>query len=438
MKIIFFLCFLVSTCFSSFQGQLKIILKLDDLASLNGSNSFKLVTDYLAENKIKAGLGIIGNRVDNKSKQALQSLIDLKDENANDIFEFWHHGYDHIIPEFKGRDYAYQKDHFERGNQSVLNVLGIQMNTFGAPENAIDDTTFQVVNENPDYHVFFFNWLPNCTSTEHLVIVNQRADMENGPGNVNYEYFVQRYNYTTQFWHDYLVLQGHPNVWQAEQLEEFKKIINFLKDKGVEFVLPNDYYLSTRVLKAPVITCGKQTEKDNVLIEWQNNDDISNAYRIERSKDGMNWDRLNTQYSAAFAENQYNDNISYYDDSKEVYYRIRINGDVDNALYSNVVKVELKPDFLAVKQVKGSFFKILNNPFKDSVDIRYKFSKPGTVNLMIYNSEGKLVEEFKDHYLQENTIINNRINTQKLPAGIYVYIFSMNNGVISKNKIIKK
>jgi len=429
MRILFLLCFFVSTCFSSFRGQLKAILKLDDLSSLNGGNSFKIATDYLAEKKIKSGLGIIGNRIDNKSKNTLMSLINMQDAESNDVFEIWHHGYDHVIPEFKDHDYQYQKLHLSKGDKSVLDILGIQMNTFGAPGNAIDSITTQVLKEDPDYHVFFFNWIPDPNPNETLIILNQRVDMENGTGNVDYAYFVQKYQYYKPFFKDYIVLQAHPNVWKDAQLEEFKKIINYLQGEGVEFVLPNDYYLSKRELKAPVIINAVQTTDDNVVIEWENKDNINNYYRIERSRDKISWRRVNKQYSDAFAKNKYNDNISYSLADKEVYYRIRINGDVDNVLYSNVVKVGLL--------ARDSFFRVLTNPFKDSFDFKYKFSKPGTVNLMIYNSEGKLVEQFKDNYSQEDTIVLNKIDIRKLPVGMYVYTFSFNNKVISQNQILK-
>ena len=61
-----------------------------------------------------------------------------------------------------------------------------------------------------------------------------------------YDYFIENYGIGKVKFTDYMVLQGHPNMWTAEKLEQFSRIIDFLISEGCEFVLPYEYYLSLK------------------------------------------------------------------------------------------------------------------------------------------------------------------------------------------------
>ncbi|MEX0777414.1 MAG: hypothetical protein WD042_17050 [Phycisphaeraceae bacterium] len=39
----------------------------------------------------------------------------------------------------------------------------------------------------------------------------------------------------------YFVLQGHPAMWNAQRLDEFKKIIDFLVEQKAIFMTPTEY-----------------------------------------------------------------------------------------------------------------------------------------------------------------------------------------------------
>ena len=67
--------------------------------------------------------------------------------------------------------------------------------------------------------------------------------MENGTGNIDYNFFFENYTKNKEIYSDYLVLQGHPNMWSFKKLRPFEQIIDFLILEGCEFVLPYEYYL---------------------------------------------------------------------------------------------------------------------------------------------------------------------------------------------------
>jgi hypothetical protein len=170
----------------------KIIIKLDDLIALNGQCSAKTAMDYLVSEQVKFSIGVIANRIDTTSFKTLSPYINAVDSNGDNLIEFWHHGYDHVIPEFSNQSYEYQKQHFEDANKRVKDLLNIQMHTFGAPGNATDSITAIVLSENPLYHVFLLgNAYPQkYDNIQHWM---QRVEMENGTGNVNYDYFLANY-----------------------------------------------------------------------------------------------------------------------------------------------------------------------------------------------------------------------------------------------------
>lgn len=227
-----FFLLVIFICFPavSMIAQPKIILKLDDFTARNGSSKFTPVMDYLKEKKIKAGLGAIGNGFDNTSLGLLSPYLNATNDNSEKLFEIWHHGWDHIEPEFQGTTYAYQKAHFEQTDQAILKYLGIQMQTFGPPFNKSDVTTYKVVSENPNYKVFLFT----NAAIPGVVSLQNRVDMENGVGNPDFNFFVDRYNSNSSV--PFMILQGHPAMWNSAKLDQFNQIIDFLISKDCEFI----------------------------------------------------------------------------------------------------------------------------------------------------------------------------------------------------------
>lgn len=221
----------------------KIILKLDDLSVKNGVCAFAPTMDYLVQKQLKAGLGIIAGRNDSSALKTLSPYLQASNHKGEKLFEIWHHGLDHSKTEFKDSTYAYQKLHFEQADKMIKKLLRIQMHTFGTPYNASDSVTNKVLSENSNYRVFMYSSrkpaLPNG-----ILYLDNRVNIENGTGNPDFSLFMENYAKNKGKFTDYMVLQGHPNMWTSERLEQFNKIIGFLVSEGCEFVLPYEYYQS--------------------------------------------------------------------------------------------------------------------------------------------------------------------------------------------------
>ncbi len=119
------------------------------------------------------------------------------------------------------------------------------MHTFGAPYNASDSVTNKVLDEQGDYKVFLYGNQPG-TSPRGVKNLDNRVEMEITTGQVNYDHFVADYQKYKNKYKDYMVQQGHPNMWDAAKLIEFNKILDYLIAQKCEFVLPYDYYLHTK------------------------------------------------------------------------------------------------------------------------------------------------------------------------------------------------
>jgi len=324
----------------------KIILKLDDFGAKNWATGHATVLDYLMDKKIKASVGVIANLIDYTAYDLCKPYMEAKDSTGNKLFEVWHHGLDHIDPEFGGTTYEYQKLHFETANQLVNTYMGVQMHTLGTPFNASDTATNRVVYENPNYKVFIFPTIAPPTSSGIVSLYN-RVDLENGPGNPQYDYFIKSWNNYKDKYLDYMVIQGHPVSWGPsvpERLVAFKQMIDFLIAQGCEFVLPYDYYRSL-TLTAPTNLAAKAISANQIDLVWSDNSTSEYNYKIEFSTDSLKWSIIATV----------GENINKYSvkqlpaTSSNAYFRVYANCGIKSA-YSNVIKVS------------NSFNGIITNP----------------------------------------------------------------------------
>jgi len=229
-------------------AQPKIIIKLDDIAVKNTYCGGCAVFDDLLSKQIKTSIGVIAIKLDATAKPVLSKYINAKDSKGNNLFEVWCHGYDHSNnnpphnnEEFYGTSYDFQYAHFNMADQAVLKYIGIQMHTFGAPFNFIDTNTIKVISKNKNYKVVIFSGANRTYRSNGIVYLNNRVDMENGAGNLNYDYFVTQYQKYKNKFPDYMILQGHPNGWDANKKAQFDQIIAYLIAQKCEFVLPYEY-----------------------------------------------------------------------------------------------------------------------------------------------------------------------------------------------------
>jgi peptidoglycan/xylan/chitin deacetylase (PgdA/CDA1 family) len=192
---------------------------------------------------LKAALGAIADGLDSTTLKTLRPYLEAKNSVGDNLFEIWNHGLDHIRPEFQGTDYTYQKTHFDLADEKIKRIIGVQMHTFGTPFNGSDTNTNKVVAQNENYKVFLFSRVvPKIKSG--ILYLDHRTNMEDGTGNPEFSFLRDNYLKNKAEYKDYMVLQGHPNMWSPEKIDQFKKIIDFLISEGCEFVLPFYYYQS--------------------------------------------------------------------------------------------------------------------------------------------------------------------------------------------------
>jgi peptidoglycan/xylan/chitin deacetylase (PgdA/CDA1 family) len=232
-------------------NNLKVILKLDDLGVQNSVLACSHAFDFMVANKIKWGAGAIAVRFDATAPGVLEPYMNATNNQGEKLMEIWHHGYDHSQNnptgtwEYSGRTYADQKLSFENADQTIKNLLGVQMRSFGTPYNQSDAVTNTVIAENTNYKVFMFSKIKSTTNG--VMYLDNRVNMENGTGLPDYSFFLKNYSAQKANFTDYMILQGHPNYFTAgsNNLEQYKLILKFLVSEGVEFVTPYEYYQST-------------------------------------------------------------------------------------------------------------------------------------------------------------------------------------------------
>lgn len=232
-------------------SQPKIIIKLDDIGVKRNYCSASPVINVLLQRRIKAGLGVIAINLDSTALNVFAKYLKATDEHGDTLFEIWHHGLDHSNnnppnnnPEFKGTSFEFQQEHFNRADELVRKYLGVQMHSFGSPNNASDDNTVKVMVANGNYKVFMLNNMKD-PEVNGIANFNNRVNMESATGVVNCSYFIEQYQKLKSKYPDYMVLQGHANQWDAVRIAEFNKVLDYLITQKCEFVLPYEYYLST-------------------------------------------------------------------------------------------------------------------------------------------------------------------------------------------------
>jgi hypothetical protein len=233
-----------------------IILKADDFSRAywepgGVTPEWTAYVDYIQGKHIKSSIGIITQVLDaawpglpeeNEPGNALVPFLDyVKSVHDGGLFEFWHHGYDHLHGdgwwEFANTDYGYQKFHLDTGTALAREALGFPFHTFGAPFNIVDAVTAQVVDESPDIRV----WLHGIAGSSKFVLSDQGKGMVEPveAGIPDYANFAGAYTAAPE----YLVLQHHPGFTEfTPRFGEFEQIIDFLIANGVTFVHPSEYF----------------------------------------------------------------------------------------------------------------------------------------------------------------------------------------------------
>ncbi|MBQ1866489.1 MAG: alginate lyase family protein, partial [Bacteroidales bacterium] len=124
-----------------------------------------------------------------------------------------------------------------RSDEIVTARSGIRMKTFGAPYNAVDENTAKALVATGNFtHVFFAP--AKYFEGTGIVVLNNRVNLENGTGNVEFAYLKK--NFEASKYTDFIVLQGHPNGWRDQKIKEFSQVLDYLLSQGCTFILPQE------------------------------------------------------------------------------------------------------------------------------------------------------------------------------------------------------
>jgi peptidoglycan/xylan/chitin deacetylase (PgdA/CDA1 family) len=224
-----------------------IILKADDLLYDHKrilSDNWNRFLHYVVSEKIKTSVGVVVNSLNTEDERYFGLLRYL---NNTGYIELWNHGYEHLLgaqaedgspyDEFRYSSLDYQTNQLRKSQKLAKEKLGLTLRTFGAPGNAIDSTTILALNKFDEIKVWFFG----LEGSEKLVL-GRSKEMEYPIGKPDYQNFVRNFDSTRV----YTVFQIHPNQWEEKEIEEFKKIIEYLKERHSNFILPYEYYNSVR------------------------------------------------------------------------------------------------------------------------------------------------------------------------------------------------
>lgn len=225
-----------------------VILKLDDLWCKNDSvhPGWERVVEFLNSHEVTGTIGLIGSSLEKDNPAYFEWIKSRKDEGH----EIWNHGFCHCrrqengteIREFRGKEFEDQSESILKTQALAKEKLGITLRTFGAPYNSTDQHTAAVLAKNSDLKVWLYKETKAPTN-KFLLNRIPEVNIEYPVHQPDFEKFKSGYEqFKTE---PILIIQGHPRSWAEEddRLENFKKIILFLKKEGVTFTTPYEYFL---------------------------------------------------------------------------------------------------------------------------------------------------------------------------------------------------
>ena len=220
-----------------------VFLKADDVKFVSPgtlSTKWKKFFEYIESKQIKASIGLIGNSLEIGTTDYYSYLINL--ENSG-LFEIWNHGYSHLLNgtngdgevfhEFWNTPLEEQKMSLMKTESLAKDKLNLTLHTFGAPGNAIDENTKEALNDISEIKVWYFGLEDSAK-----LVIKRVSEIEFPTHYPDYQKFIENYDPESP----YLALQIHPNSWDENHFNEFKKIIDYLIAEKVTFINPYEYY----------------------------------------------------------------------------------------------------------------------------------------------------------------------------------------------------
>ena len=227
-----------------------IIFKFDDFVPSETSSgidrNFARIVEHAINNKMNVSFGVIVKYLE-AAKESFCEWVRVHAIDNGGFIEFWHHGYDHgmgfmldgkkMIAEFSGPDYIYQSENFQKAMNIFKIKTSLTFHTFGAPGNALDETTLKVIEEQSEIKVWLYG---NMKAQTTKLVLGRPLNLEHEVGKIDVAKFI--HGYESQKTNECLVLQGHPPMWREESWVAYTQIVEILKKDQWEFVTPMQFY----------------------------------------------------------------------------------------------------------------------------------------------------------------------------------------------------
>ena len=230
-----------------------VMLKLDDLVRhgkrprATVSPRWQRVTDFLEGEKIKASFGLLAESLEGDCPAYVQWI---KQRAAGGWVEIWHHGY-YIrgLPEelkVKGRKAEYvggtaadQAAMFNKSLTLAKQKLGLDLAAFGPHGTAVDAATYEALEGIPQIRLVWFYGPPKGVHTTK-VVVQRLMELERPLFVPNPEALQDSFE-KRKATLPYIAVQGHPNQWDDERFENFKKAVLYLRGQGCRFMTASEF-----------------------------------------------------------------------------------------------------------------------------------------------------------------------------------------------------
>jgi len=241
-RLVLALC--LSACAATSQAQQIILLKLDDVIARRVgtkpvSDRWLKVHDYLVSNDIKGSFGVITESLEKDNAMYFQWL---KDVQAAGKIELWMHGYKMRGPgdtgEFESGSAEQQRSILARGQRLAKEKLGFTLPAFGPHWSGTTDATDEAMESVPEITIWLYG--PEKPKFFTRLSIPRIMALENPTFVPDADKFIDFYHKKAAD-KEVLVLQGHPEQWDAQRWEGFTKIIDFLRSKNVVFMTPREY-----------------------------------------------------------------------------------------------------------------------------------------------------------------------------------------------------
>ena len=231
-----------------------VMFKFDDVKNNYGRvhDRYKRVANYLGGRGHHAGFGVIVKGLDQEPNEACVEWLKTNAVENGGNFEFWDHGWDHAMGfncaedddcdpsvsyggEF-GTSLSHQRAHLTQSIDVFRQCTGLTFHTLGTAGNVGNADTLTALRDHPEMKV----WIFGSVAADDVLVLERKVNLEYEVGKVSYATFVSTYKNHRQ--RDYMVLQGHPAMWDDANFAQFTNVVVQLEKDGWIFVTPYEYY----------------------------------------------------------------------------------------------------------------------------------------------------------------------------------------------------